>query len=147
MSTLAIVRDDRYLEHNPGDGHPESPDRLRVIHELLDKEFSTLPLIAPRLATESELALVHDIYYIQAVAKTEGKAHSQLDADTGLSARSYEIARLAAGGLLNAVDSLLTSPHSAFDIPHSAFRPRGRGLSLRTPVLSRRLRRRIMAKD
>ncbi len=107
MSSLAIIRDDRYLEHNPGDGHPESPDRLRAIHELLDKEFSNLPKIAPRLATESELALIHDPVYIQTVANTAGRVHAQLDPDTGLSARSYEIARLAAGGLLQAVDSLL----------------------------------------
>ncbi len=108
MSSLALIKDDRYLEHNPGVGHPESPNRLSVIHELIDREFSNLPLIAPRLATENELALVHDPRYIQTVAATAGRMHSQLDADTGLSARSYEIARLAAGGLLEAVDSLMT---------------------------------------
>ena len=120
MSSLAIIKDDRYLEHNPGDGHPESPDRLRVIHELLDREFSSLPVIAPRLAGESEIALVHDPFYIQLVAKTAGRVHSQLDPDTGLSARSYEIARLAAGGLLQGADVILT-PHSALDTPHSVF--------------------------
>ncbi len=104
---IALIKDDRYLEHDPGEGHPESPDRLRVIHDLIDKEFSTLPLIPPRLATEEELALVHDPRYIRVVANTEGKPFSRLDMDTGLSARSYEIARLAAGGLLQAVDSLL----------------------------------------
>jgi len=108
MSSLALIRDNRYLEHHPGAGHPESPDRLRVIHGLIDREFSELPLIPPRLATEDELALVHDPLYIQTVANTEGLTFSQLDPDTGLSARSYEIARLAAGGLLAAVDSLLT---------------------------------------
>ncbi len=113
MSPLAIIRDDRYLEHKAGEGHPESPNRLRVIHDLLDKEFPGLPLILPRLATEEELALVHDIGYIKMVASTEGKLHSQFDPDTGLSARSYEVARLAAGGLLEAVDSLLTNPQSA----------------------------------
>ena len=120
MTSLAIIKDDRYLEHNPGDGHPESPDRLRVIHELIAKEFSGLPLIDPRVATEDELAAVHDPFYIQTVANTEGRAFSRLDADTGLSARSYLVARLAAGGLLQAVDSLLT-PHSALDNPHSIF--------------------------
>ncbi len=113
MSSLAIIKDDRYLEHEPGDGHPESPNRLRVIHDLIDREFSDLPLIPPRLATENELALVHDPSYIQTVANTEGKIHSQLDPDTGLSARSYEIARLAVGGLLQAVDAMLFTPHSA----------------------------------
>ncbi len=120
MPSLAIIKDDRYLEHNAGEGHPESPDRLRVIHALLDREFAGLSVIVPRLATESELALIHDPFYIQAVAKTAGKVHSQLDPDTGLSARSYEIARLAAGGLLNGVDALL-NPQSAIRNPQSIF--------------------------
>ncbi len=120
MSSLALIKDDRYLEHDPGDGHPESPDRLRVIHELIDREFSGLPLIPPRLATQSELALVHDPFYIQAVADTAGRTHTQLDPDTGLSARSYEIACLAAGGLLNGVDALL-NPQSEIRNPKSIF--------------------------
>jgi acetoin utilization deacetylase AcuC-like enzyme len=112
MSAIAIIKDDRYLEHNAGEGHPESPNRLRVIHELIQKEFPGLPLVQPRPATPDELALVHDPFYIQMVAGTEGKLHSQLDPDTGTSARSYEIARLAAGGLLEAVDAILTSAHN-----------------------------------
>jgi acetoin utilization deacetylase AcuC-like enzyme len=120
MSFVAIIKDDRYLEHNPGEGHPESPNRLRVIHDLIDKEFGSLPLIPPRLATESELALVHDPVYIQTVAKTAGKHFSRLDPDTGLSARSYEIARLAAGGLLQAIDALV-NPKSKIRNPKSIF--------------------------
>jgi acetoin utilization deacetylase AcuC-like enzyme len=108
MSPLAIIKDDRFMEHDPGEGHPESPNRLRVIHELIDREFSSLPHIPIRLATESELALVHDPFYIQTVANTEGKRFSRLDPDTGLSARSYEIARLAVGGLLEGIDAILT---------------------------------------
>jgi len=133
MSSLAIIRDDRYLEHNPGDGHPESPSRLQVIHDLIDKEFATLPRIAPRLATESELALIHDPFYIQKVANTEGRVHSQLDPDTGLSARSYEIARLAAGGLLQAVDSLLHNPQSEMVTDHDVRNPQSIFAFLRPP--------------
>jgi acetoin utilization deacetylase AcuC-like enzyme len=121
MSSLALIKDDRYLEHDPGDDHPESPDRLRVIHGLIEREFSGLPLIPPRLATPSELALVHDPFYIQTVAETAGRTHSQLDPDTGLSARSYEIACLAAGGLLQGVDSLLQTPNSELRTPSSIF--------------------------
>src|SRR5512147_80905 len=98
MTSLAIIKDDRYLDHDAGAGHPESPNRLRVIHELIGKEFGGLPVIAPRLAEEDELALVHDSSYIRKVAETEGKGHSRLDPDTGVSERSYEVARLAAGG-------------------------------------------------
>lgn len=120
MSSIAIIKDDRYREHTAGPGHPESPNRLRVIHELIDKEFNSLPLILPRLATADELALIHDPFYIQAVAATEGRSHSQLDPDTGASARSYEIARLAVGGLLVAVDTLL-APNSELPTPNSIF--------------------------
>jgi len=105
--TLAIIKDDRFMEHNPGEGNPENPNRLRVIHELVDREFRSLPHIPLRLATEGELALIHDPFYIQTVANTEGKRFSRLDPDTGLSERSYEIARLAVGGLLEAVDALM----------------------------------------
>jgi acetoin utilization deacetylase AcuC-like enzyme len=118
--TLAIIKDDRYLEHNAGEGHPESPNRLRVIHDLIAKEFSDLPLIEPRAASEDELAAVHDPFYIQTVANTEGRAFSRLDPDTGLSARSYLVARLAAGGLLNGVDALL-NPQSTIRNPQSVF--------------------------
>jgi acetoin utilization deacetylase AcuC-like enzyme len=120
MRSLAIIKDDRYLEHNAGEGHPESPNRLLVIHDLIATEFSELPLIEPRLATEDELAAIHDPFYIQAVANTEGRAFSHLDADTGLSARSYQVARLAAGGLLEAVDRIL-NPQSAILNPQSVF--------------------------
>jgi len=120
MSSLAVIRDDRYLEHNAGPGHPESPDRLRVIHDLIAKEFPDLPLIPPRLATEDELALVHDPFYIDTVARTEGVAFSRLDADTGLSARSYETARLAVGGLLQGVDALFT-PNAELGTLNSLF--------------------------
>ncbi len=110
MPSLAIIKDERYLEHNAGIGHPESPNRLRVINDLIGTEFSNLPVIPPRLAGENELALVHDPAYIRKVAETEGKFHSQLDPDTGLSARSYEVARLAVGGLLNGIDAIFGNP-------------------------------------
>ena len=124
-SSLALIKDDRYLEHNAGPGHPESPDRLRVIHDLIAKEFPQVPLIAPRPATEDELALVHDPFYIETVARTEGVAFSRLDADTGLSAKSYETARLAVGGLLNAVDSLLDPKDTGLRSVFAFVRPPG----------------------
>ncbi len=112
-ASLSLIRDERYLEHDPGRGHPESPNRLKVIHALIDEEFRDIPVIYPRIATEDELALIHDPLYISRVAATEGRPHTQLDADTGLSAKSYETARLAVGGLLQAVDALLAPKSGA----------------------------------
>jgi acetoin utilization deacetylase AcuC-like enzyme len=107
MPSVSIIKDERYLEHHPGDGHPENPNRLRVIHDLIDLEFSALPRIPARLATMNELSLIHDPFYIQDVAATDGVPFSRLDPDTALSARSFETALLAVGGLLQAADVLL----------------------------------------
>ena len=38
MRKTAVYRDDLFLEHQPGYGHPESSDRLRVIYDELDKK-------------------------------------------------------------------------------------------------------------
>ena len=120
MQIVALVKDERYLEHKPGDGHPESPARLHAIHDLIDREFNNLPIVPPRSASLSELRLIHDSFYIQTVANLQNIAFSRLDADTALSARSYEIALLAAGGMLQAVDAIL-NPNPGHNAPRSIF--------------------------
>ncbi|MCX5850446.1 MAG: histone deacetylase [Deltaproteobacteria bacterium] len=101
-----IVKDWRYLNHDPGSFHPETPTRLKAIYELLEAPnvADAFELIEPREATLEEIALVHSKSYIQLVAGTAGKRHISLDCDTVTSAESYDVAKLAVGGLLNAVD-------------------------------------------
>jgi len=38
MSKTGVVTDPLYIKHDPGMGHPESPDRLRAIYSLIEKE-------------------------------------------------------------------------------------------------------------
>lgn len=114
MTNTAIVKDARYLKHETGTFHPESPKRLEVIYEMLkaadmDGRF---PLIEPRFASIDEIALVHSRAYIDIVAMTEGKNCTYLDPDTQASAETYEIARLAVGGLLEAVDAVAEKRYS-----------------------------------
>ena len=104
-----IVKDWRYLEHNMGEGHPESPERIRAIYEMLEEEkgLTSLPLIAPRPATEKEVALIHTQEYVEQIKETAGRERVHLDPDTSTSPRSYEVALLAAGGLLEAADRIM----------------------------------------
>jgi len=104
-----IVKDWRYLEHNMGEGHPESPERIRAIYEMLEEEkgLASLPLIAPRPATEKEVALIHTQEYVEQIKETAGRERVHLDPDTSTSPRSYEVALLAAGGLLEAADRIM----------------------------------------
>jgi acetoin utilization deacetylase AcuC-like enzyme len=100
-----IMFDDRMLAHDPGPGHPERPDRLRVLHERW-RDARGLTRIPARLATAEEIARVHDPAHVARVASTANHARARFDADTATSARSYEAARLAAGGLVDVCEAV-----------------------------------------
>ncbi|MGD8376666.1 MAG: histone deacetylase, partial [Acidobacteriota bacterium] len=105
METL-ILRDEIFLEHEPGPGHPENPGRLRAVHEALDREaVPGTRTVAPRAADRPDLERVHRPEHIDRVAATAGLAHVQLDPDTATSASSYEAALKGAGAVLDAVEA------------------------------------------
>lgn len=111
MARTGIVKDQRYLNHNMGPGHPESPERLRVLYQMLEEEElrgQLLENIAPRPATREELELNHEPSYIDLIASTAGKPYFRLDMDTSTSAGSYEAALLAAGGLLELIQEVMS---------------------------------------
>jgi acetoin utilization deacetylase AcuC-like enzyme len=62
--------------------------------------------VAPRAVSHEQLARVHDEPYLKRIAETAGRAVS-LDPDTFTSPESYEVARLAAGAAVEAVDRVL----------------------------------------
>ena len=104
----AVVLDRRYEAHDPGPGHPESPQRIRAIADALaNYRREGLVELEPRLATTDEIALNHGAEHIERVVATAGRAFSAFDADTPTSARSYETARLAAGGYLALLDAIV----------------------------------------
>ena len=107
MTKTAIYRDDLFLEHEPGYDHPESPDRLRVIYEALDREKISLLYPSFDPVSEDILALNHSRELIRRIAATQGKAHDFLDADTRTSPQSYAAACLAVGGLVDGVEKLV----------------------------------------
>ncbi len=108
-SGTGIVKDERYMRHETSAFHPESPKRLEAIYRMLEGSDieGKFPLIEPRYATHEEIGMIHEQWYIEVVAKTAGKAHTYLDADTETSPESYETAKLAAGGFCNAIDAVV----------------------------------------
>jgi acetoin utilization deacetylase AcuC-like enzyme len=109
MNKTGIVKDDRYLDHMMDPGHPESPERLRVIYKMLEESEMKgfLEKVKPRPATREELAMIHTPAYIDLVAKTAGKPSYRLDMDTSTCAKSYDTALLAAGGLLELIKEVM----------------------------------------
>ncbi len=102
-----IVIDRRFLDHDMGAWHVESPARVETLLRLLeDRPPVPYVPIAPRLATEEELAFVHAPGYIDLIRSTAGKT-VPMDADTIAGPRTWETALLAAGGSLEAVDRVM----------------------------------------
>ncbi len=136
MGKTGIVVDRRYLDHDMGAYHPESPERLRYIYQMIEAEgFSqSCEQISSREATGEEIGMVHDGPYIERVASTEGRS-VQLDPDTATSPKSYLAAKLAVGGVINCVEEVLAGKiNNAFALVrppgHHAERDRAMGFCL-----------------
>jgi len=106
--TTLLVADDLFLEHITPTGHPERPDRIRAIRRALSEErFAGLKRAGPRPVDEAVLATAHDPRYVATVkAAIPEEGIAQLDADTWVSPRSYEVAVNAVGSGLLAVDAV-----------------------------------------
>lgn len=109
MNATEVIKDQRYLNHLPGEHHPESPQRLEQIYRMLqDADVSgRFTIVQPRAASKEELALNHLPEYIERIEKTTGKSRTSLDPDTHTSPGSWEAAIYAAGGVLVALDLIM----------------------------------------
>jgi acetoin utilization deacetylase AcuC-like enzyme len=107
MVKTGVVADRRYEDHDMGAWHIESPARLGTLRRMLDEEPPIPYLaIAPRPATDGELALIHERGYIDLVRATAGHV-VPMDGDTVAGPKTWETALLAAGGFLEAVDRVM----------------------------------------
>jgi len=119
MSQTGIVFDERFLSHLTGKGHPESPERLAAIRaELTERDlWSRCVSIPTRAATREELGRFHTAAYLDEVRR-EGETA----APAAGALPTYEVAALAAGGMLEAVDALMAG---AVDRALALVRPPG----------------------
>ncbi len=108
----AIVIDPRYRQHDPGPGHPERPERLLAIEDLVHSwRGAPLERVEARIAADDEIRAAHSDDLLELVRGTQAHAYSRIDADTTACDRSFEIALLAAGGVLQLVDAVATRAH------------------------------------
>lgn len=120
----ALVYDEAFLDHHPPAEIPEQPMRLQMAMEMIDALIreGTIPTnlvarLTPRMATELELASVHDVSYIRRVERAVERQADE-DAMSGMpgsrevgqeafvSAGSMRAALLAAGAPLVALDAI-----------------------------------------
>ncbi|UZE92101.1 MAG: histone deacetylase [Methanosarcinales archaeon] len=115
MSRTGVVYHDDYLKHETGE-HPEQKERLIAIMKLLKETgaLKKLTRIAPKKATTEQIGYVHDASYIENVRGLCQSGRGMLDSDTILSQDSYEVALLASGGVMSAVDVVIDDLNNAF---------------------------------
>lgn len=91
----------QYDEHDPGWGHPECPERLPAIREVL--RTLHLPVRMGRKVTRDELLRVHTEPYVDLIMSTADQS-TALDPDTRVSPGSVDAALLAAGSAAEAAE-------------------------------------------
>ena len=113
MQTGYVYHDD-YLKHDTG-LHPENGGRLTAIMDGLKESpyFNRLILIEPVPAKADQIHYIHTHDLIRTVMDLSSSG-MQLDPDTPTCSRSYEIALLAAGGVISAVDAVMDGMDSVF---------------------------------
>jgi acetoin utilization deacetylase AcuC-like enzyme len=134
VNPTAFLADPIAKQHDTGPGHPEQAARW----DAAVRGLGTNPLtdVAPRSATEDELALCHTRSYIATARRDVERGATVLSTgDTDLSPQSFDVALHATGTCLNAIDLVMQGDaKNAFCIVrppgHHASAARGMGFCL-----------------
>jgi acetoin utilization deacetylase AcuC-like enzyme len=111
MTTLLLTHP-CFVDHDTGEGHPERPDRMRVLDEVFaDPRFEALERAEAPLRDDCEEAIlrVHPEIYLDRIKRLRpepGQPPVRLDPDTVLSSGTWEAALRAVGAGLEAVDKV-----------------------------------------
>lgn len=112
-----FVFSDDFLNYRFNEEHPFNQKRVLLTKELLETNdtLKAMDIIQPRMATEEELALFHDIEYINIVKRAgigklvedEGYEYGLGTEDTPIFPNMHEASSYLVGGTLTAVDEVL----------------------------------------
>ena len=107
MSISALITHEDCLEHLTPTGHPEQVARLEYILDAL-KEINLLRVSAP-MAADDDILRIHPLEYISYLkGSLPQTGYKSLDGDTHISSGSLTAAYRAAGGVLRAIDLVLS---------------------------------------
>ncbi|GAW91957.1 histone deacetylase family protein [Calderihabitans maritimus] len=108
MKPLALIYHPDYLQHETGT-HPENQKRLKVIMNFLKERgyLNRLDVLTPEPAIPQHVHMVHISKYVSEIASIAQHGGDRWDWDTIISPKSYEVALLAAGGTILAVEKVV----------------------------------------
>jgi acetoin utilization deacetylase AcuC-like enzyme len=121
--SVGLIYDPSFLEHETG-AHPENAGRLRAVTALLHEQgrWGMLTHLTAEPAPMTALTAVHDAEYLGLIERLARDGGGMLTLDTVMSRRSFEVATLAAGAAMRAVDAALGA-QAAY--PFALVRPPG----------------------
>ncbi len=110
MKSLGICHDTRFKQHRTGPGHPECPARLDAVGAGLQDAgvLAHAVAIEPEPIDRGALEARHDPAYVRRFEQACRAGQPVIDVpDCTISRESFEIARLASGGVVAAVGGML----------------------------------------
>ncbi|MEM2918895.1 MAG: histone deacetylase [Candidatus Altiarchaeota archaeon] len=104
----ALIYHKDYLLHNATLHHPERKERLiRTLEYFKEKGiFERISILTPDMATEKDLLRVHTMRHVEFIKNFCFSGGGFIDADTFANEKTYEIAKLAAGGVMLAANAV-----------------------------------------
>jgi acetoin utilization deacetylase AcuC-like enzyme len=125
MARTGLIQNERFQEHLTGPGHPERPERLVAIASALNErgiERQCAPIEPAPIDMELVRRIHHDDY-IERLRRACAQGRPFIDvADSAICPDSFEIAQLAAGGAIRAIDEVMDGH---IDNAFCAIRPPG----------------------
>ncbi len=134
MKKTGFVHDDRYLLHDTGGYHPESPERLRVIYKRLVESgiLDKLVVMDAAKANQRWIETVHSIHYIMRFDDACVMGMPEFEhPDNAICRDTYQAAFLAVGGVLKAIDAVMAGE---IDNAFCAVRPPGHHAEVDKPM-------------
>lgn len=107
----AIVHHPIYEKHNTGPGHPETPERYRVVMDALQSDatfWDSFVHVTPEKAGQGIVQAAHTKEHFRRVENAFADGLDRLDADTVISMQSFDASLFAAGGAVAAVDAVMS---------------------------------------
>ncbi len=122
LQKMFVLIDPLFTDHDPGAGHPERPERISALLQMLEQfpARAEIQFVAPRRGTWDEAAWVHSRDYLERLKRASG-SRVILDPDTRTSPDSIETALAAAGSALAVTEKV----HAAGQAGFAMIRPPG----------------------
>jgi acetoin utilization deacetylase AcuC-like enzyme len=132
MTTLLLTHR-ASLDHLTPPGHPERPDRIRAVDQVLSEgRFDKLVRQEAPEGTLDLVRLCHDEHYVEELRRiAPDKGLIYLDGDTSMSPGTWETVMRTVGGAVAATDAVMTG---AADNAFLAMRPPGHHAETNKPM-------------